>query len=82
MEVYPNPVKKGKLLYIQCCFKESDKIDIRIYDMVGRLTYNFSKDKAEATSIAINTKNMIAGNYFLQFIVNDKVRTQKIVVAE
>ena len=82
LEVFPVPAKQGDLLFINCCFDEDDWINIRIYDMLGRRVYDYTKEKANFDQIAINTKNIPASKYFLQLRVNDEIRTTKIIITE
>jgi len=82
LELYPNPTAQGNIMYVHCCYKPDDPVDISIYDMVGRLVYRIQKERAGASQLAISTKNMATGQYFFKLKTGSNVRTTKIMITE
>ncbi len=82
LDVYPNPVKD--ILDVRMNLKEESKIDMKIYDINGRLVTNlFNEIKSEGAFQYIwersSSKEAISsGMYFLKIKVNDITETKKI----
>ncbi len=74
--LYPNPVKNNNLnIYFS---KNIDNLNISIYDIYGKEIMN--KKYINIKNINIPTKSLEKGMYFINFIIEDKKYTNKIIV--
>jgi hypothetical protein len=71
--VYPNPVKNGK---ISISTKSSSEKNVVIYSILGSVVYQ----KNVRTNETINVHNLNTGLYFIQVEEKDKISVRKILI--
>ena len=78
--VYPNP--SSGLVRLDCFSEKAGVIQYILYDLSGREILH-SKEKIPANDIKSKTINLLnypSGLYFVQIILNDNIRTFKIII--
>jgi type IX secretion system substrate protein len=77
INVYPNPISKGNLLFLESNEKLIDKVEI--IDNLGQLVYS-SKLNMNSKNHIVNTGNIQSGSYYLRISIGKEVITRKFVV--
>jgi Secretion system C-terminal sorting domain len=77
INVYPNPISKGNLLFLESNEKLINKVEI--IDNLGQLVYS-SKLNMNSKNHIINTGNIQSGSYYLRISVGKEIITRKFVV--
>jgi alkaline phosphatase D len=77
--VYPNPADKE--ISLQYYLSTPVKVELRIYDITGRVIYNRSEQQTQAGlySGKINLENLAMGTYMLSISDGNKAYTKKFV---
>jgi hypothetical protein len=80
--LYPNP-NTGDVVYVQLNGVESDKVQIRVMDGMGRVVYvnQFAVAGTLNTSLNFN-EQLTSGLYLVEYNVDGKVMTQRMVVSK
>lgn len=79
LNVFPNP--SSSTLNIQCELTSSAEVQIEMLDVMGRIVYSSSKEKAQtAYQKEIQTATLPNGNYTLRVKVNETVFNRKVNV--
>ena len=77
---YPNPVKG--MTYVNIGLKKAAKVNVEVYDMVGKLVYSESKGMLATGghSISFNTSNWEAGVYTYSIIAGGEKTSNRMIV--
>lgn len=76
LTVFPNPV--GACLHINFETKNTEKVDVRLYDVLGKLVYERKDSNAFAVK-SIDTTNLSAGVYWLVVEYGDERIARKVM---
>ncbi|WP_443939654.1 GDSL-type esterase/lipase family protein [Pedobacter sp. MW01-1-1] len=81
---YPNPATT--VTYLDIVLPETDKINVQVYDIMGRLTYTALNDYLNTGkhTLEINTSSFVPGVYFFKISSNTGLynATKKFIVAK
>jgi len=78
--VYPNPADGFSILNLQVV--TASELDLQLIDLNGKIVQEIGSDKMNPGfySVNINTANLSNGVYFIRTVVENSVRTSKLVV--
>jgi len=78
INIYPNPV--ADVLNVNVDFTANQEaVYMNIYDATGRVVGSKTLENVDATTVSFPTTNLAAGNYFLQVITAEGVRSLNFV---
>jgi len=71
INLFPNPIKSGEILYLEANANENQAVSFQIFDYGGRLLFSGKKDSSSGNLIKISTEGLSAGLYFIHVNVDD-----------
>jgi len=74
INIYPNPANNE--LFIK--LNTNQKISIKVYNLLGKLVYVSVEQQAQNNTYKVNLSNQPAGMYFVQVILDNKIKSKKI----
>lgn len=82
MQVYPNPVLKGKAISLEIEDRfMSDEVGIYITDVIGNIVYHENIDPRDLSeTIFIDTDSFSVGIYFVRIADSRKELTKKLII--
>ncbi|AOW20863.1 T9SS type A sorting domain-containing protein [Urechidicola croceus] len=77
IDVYPNPVKKGQIIYISN--GKLENISIKMYDLTGKMVVGVRN--SEQNIVELNTSKLNSGIYLLKIELGSTVMSKKIIIS-
>lgn len=79
ISIFPNPTDGLVNVYFENK-NISDKISIKIYDMIGKLIFEKMDVELINNSFSINLENLTSGIYFINIQRNNKSTSKKLII--
>lgn len=79
ISIFPNPTDGLVNLHFENK-NTSDKISIKVYDMIGKLIFEKIDVELISNSFSINLENLINGIYFISIQQNNKTTSKKLII--
>jgi Secretion system C-terminal sorting domain len=83
MDAYPNPVKRGSTINLECTLTAEAEAKVVVSDLSGREIYSHVETYAAGrNAIAVNTEGWSIGSYIVTLTIGDRADSRRIIVAE
>jgi alpha-amylase len=74
LTIFPNPVKAGEQIKVSGIFE--GKVQIQLFDKMGRVVYNKNKFPNSETDLRITCPSLKTGDYIIKISDSEKSRSQ------
>jgi hypothetical protein len=79
LSIYPNPA--GSILYLKYKLKDDNDFIVNIYSLSGQVIRSIQNNDRSASGVMeIVVNDLVPGIYFIQFINNTNIITEKICI--
>jgi len=79
IQVFPNP-SNGKFV-VDVELLQSSNVDIRIYDVIGRVIGKTYNAEIQKTTLSYDLSNQAEGVYIMKILVDERLLTKRLVIA-